>query len=84
MLREIKSTQRLVRHLYFKVDGTGTAVINQGSLDATLTDNGTGSYKLLFAKPGLRLLDAKIQTIADAGDIIGTIENHIGQKPKLK
>lgn len=54
MLREIKSTQRLVRQLAFKVTGTGTAAISQGSLDATLVDNGTGDYTLTFAVPFVR------------------------------
>lgn len=54
MLREIKSTQRLVRQLAFKVTGTGTAAISQGSTDATLVDNGTGDYTLTFAVPFVR------------------------------
>lgn len=34
----------------FRVDGTGTASIQSGSKDATLTDNGTGDYTLTFAQ----------------------------------
>lgn len=40
--------------LSFKVDGTGTAAIKIGALDAALTDNGTGDYTLTFAKPFAR------------------------------
>ena len=74
MLREIKSTQRKVRHLYFKVTGTGTAVIDQGGQDAVLVDNGTGSYKLTFVTAGQRLLAASVLCIADAGDITATLD----------
>lgn len=73
MLREVKSTQRLVRELCFKVTGTGTAAINQGSPDATLVDNGTGDYTLTFAKAGKRLLYAGVQPVADAGDLAATL-----------
>lgn len=55
MLREIKSTQRLVRALAFRVDGTGTASILEGSNDATLTDNGVGDYTLTFDTPFKRV-----------------------------
>lgn len=44
----------MARQLGFKVTGTGTAAINQGSTDATLTDNGTGDYTLTFTKPFAR------------------------------
>jgi len=54
MLRQIKSTQRLARQLAFKITGTGTAAINIGSFDATLTDNGTGDYTVTFSKPFAR------------------------------
>lgn len=54
MLREIKGTQRLPRLLVFRVTGTGTAAIDEGNSDATLTDNGTGDYTLTFARPFLR------------------------------
>ena len=71
MLREIKSTQRLVRELLFKVTGTGTAVIDSGNFDATLTDNGTGDYSLTLTVPGQRLLGIFVEPIATAGDVIG-------------
>lgn len=63
MLREIKGSQRLSRFLGFKVTGTGTAAINQGAADATLTDNGTGDYTITFVKPFQR---APIVTVAPA------------------
>lgn len=73
MLREIKSSQRNVRHLACKVTGTGTAAINSGSSDFTLTDNGTGSYKLTLVNPSQRILAAHVQPIADAGDVVATL-----------
>lgn len=54
MLREIKGTQRLPRLLAFKLDGTGTAALNEGANDAALTDSGTGDYLLTFTKPFAR------------------------------
>tara|TARA_R110000868_G_scaffold276891_1_gene536677 strand:- start:1465 stop:1794 length:330 start_codon:yes stop_codon:yes gene_type:complete len=55
MLRDVKSTQRLTRLLSFRVDGTGTASILEGSQQATLVDNGTGDYTLTFAVPFVRV-----------------------------
>jgi hypothetical protein len=73
MLREVKCAQRNVRELFFKVNGTGTAAINVGAQEGTLTDNGTGSYKIAFAKPGKRLLGVFVQCVADAGDLGATV-----------
>jgi hypothetical protein len=50
MLREMMSTQRLVRVLAFKLTGTGTAAIGEGKFDGTLVDNGTGDYTITFTK----------------------------------
>lgn len=55
MLRSIKSPQRGPRMLSFKVTGTGTAAISVGSKDATLVDNGTGSYTLTFEQAFARV-----------------------------
>ncbi len=55
MMRELKGTQRLPRALFFRVDGTGTASLLEGSNDATLTDNGVGDYTLTWARPFLRV-----------------------------
>lgn len=74
MLREIKCTQRNVRKLHAKVDGTGTAAISSGAADFTLVDNGTGDYTLTPRKVGQRLLCVKVQAIADAGDLIATVK----------
>lgn len=54
MLRDIKGSQRLTRLLFFALTGTGTAALDQGRLDATLVDNGTGDYTLTFTKPFAR------------------------------
>lgn len=54
MLREVKCPQRAARLLGFRVTGTGTAAIAEGTNDAALTDNGTGDYTLTFTKPFAR------------------------------
>lgn len=54
MLRSVKATKRLPRLLCLRVTGTGTAAINEGSLDATLVDNGTGDYSLTLLAPSKR------------------------------
>lgn len=42
--------------LFFRVDGTGTASILEGSTDATLTDNDTGDYTLTLSEGGARTM----------------------------
>jgi hypothetical protein len=74
MLREIKSTQRLVRQLLFRVQGTGTAAILEGVRDASLVDNGTGDWTLTFTKAFLRTPVISVDPIAAAGDIIVCIK----------
>lgn len=49
--RSVRSPQLGTRIMYFKVTGTGTAAINQGSEDATLSDNNTGDYTLTWTEP---------------------------------
>jgi hypothetical protein len=49
MLRSIKSEARQQRVINLRVTGTGTATINEGIGQATLTDNGTGDYTITFA-----------------------------------
>lgn len=55
MKREITCTQRLASVIGARVTGTGTAAINAGSTELTLTDNGTGDYTLTFVKPFARV-----------------------------
>lgn len=51
MKRPVESSQRKMRLLALKVDGTGTAALSgPSSLEATLTDNGTGDYTITFDK----------------------------------
>lgn len=54
MLREVKCPQRMPRLIGFKITGTGTAAITQGAQDATLVDNGAGSWTMTFTKPFAR------------------------------
>ena len=70
MLRDVKSSQRQPRLLAFRVTGTGTAAINEGTTDATLTDNGTGDYTLTFSKAFLRTPIVSAIPVASAGDVI--------------
>ncbi len=74
MLREIKGTQRLPRVLAFRVDGTGTASILEGSFDAALTDNGTGDYTLTFTKAFARTPVVVVTPIGASGDVIATLD----------
>ena len=63
MQRSLKSRQRLVEILSFKVTGTGTAAINTGATEATLSDDGVGIWTLTFVKP----LTRSISAIATSG-----------------
>lgn len=54
MQRKITMAQRLPRMIAMKVTGTGTAAINIGSFEASITDNGVGDYTLTFVKPFAR------------------------------
>ncbi len=49
--RAIQIPQRETRVEVFRVTGSGTAVIDLGTTDAALTDNGTGDYTLTWTKP---------------------------------
>lgn len=55
MKRQIQSPQRGMRALAFRVVGTGTASISEGSSDAALTYNGVGDYTLTFSEPFSRI-----------------------------
>lgn len=55
MKRDIQGSQRLPRMLAFRVTGTGTAVVDEGTTDGTLVDNGTGDYTLTFVNPFTRV-----------------------------
>lgn len=52
--RVVEVPQLKPRLEVFRVDGTGTAAIDFGSTDATLTDNGTGDYTLTWKEPFAR------------------------------
>jgi hypothetical protein len=72
MLREIKSTQRLVHHLYIECDGSavagGTATadgLTHGANDVTVTENGSGDYTFNLLNPGQRILNVQCTAITD-------------------
>lgn len=77
MKREIKVPQRLPRMLAFKVDGTGTASITQGSRQATLTDNGTGDYTLTFAE-AFKRAPVCVATCITAGKVAEIAASAVG------
>jgi len=62
-IKELRGTQRKARILALRVDGTGTAAIDEGSIDATLVDNGTGDYTLTFAAAYQRVPVCIAQTL---------------------
>lgn len=72
MLREIKGSQRNSRVLAFRVNGTGTAAILEGSFDAAITDNGVGDWTLTFTLPFTRVPVVVCSPSSATGDIILT------------
>ena len=75
MKRPVESSQRKMRMLALKVDGTGTAALSgPSSLEATLTDNGTGDYTITFDKAfsqapvcvAMSLLDDQVVSLKSA------------------
>lgn len=75
-IKQLKGTQRKARVLALRVDGTGTAAILEGSIDATLVDNGTGDYTLTWAEAFSRMpvivaqsltADSVIQVVPTSG-----------------
>jgi len=60
--RVIRSRQRLVHMVHADVDGTGTAALNSGSQELTLTDNGVGDYNLAFAIKPQRVLSVQVSS----------------------
>ena len=81
LTREIRSTERGVRTYFLDVDGSvvagGTATTNgltNGSLHATVTENGAGDYTFTINTPGQRILGASgLPKTADSALTIGTV-----------
>jgi len=76
MLRDVKSTQRLIRMLAFRVDGSdvagGTLTKNgllEGTFDALITENSAGNYTLTFAKPFARVPVVTSMTATDVSTL---------------
>lgn len=55
MRRNVQNALRKSRQIALRVTGTGTAVIDEGGTQATLTDNNTGDYTLTFVEPFIRV-----------------------------
>ena len=79
--RSVKSTQRLIRTMSAKVDGTGTVSLSGTCAnDMTLTDNGTGDYTLTFDEafaraPEVFVLPATNDIIARVGTVaVGSVQ----------
>jgi hypothetical protein len=58
MKREIVTSQRKVRTLFFKIDTDGSVLQGSGHDGITCTRNGAGDYTVTLDTPGARLLDA--------------------------
>ena len=72
--RPVKCEQRLTRQLYARLDGTGTAALDEGGdTSMTLVDNGVGDYTLTFGQQYARTPVVIATPIAAAGDIIVSI-----------
>jgi len=72
MLREINSHQRLVRKMFFNVDGSvvagGTLTKNgllAGAQQGLITENSSGNYTITFNEPGSRILGVQATTFTD-------------------
>lgn len=72
MLREMKSPQRLVRCLFFRIDGSavagGTATTNgidEGEYSGTITENGSGDYTITFSQAFARTPVVMITPVTD-------------------
>lgn len=64
--KAVKSSQRLMRLMSAKVDGTGTAALSGTCAnDMSLTDSGTGDYLLTFDEPFLRAPEVIATPITD-------------------
>lgn len=72
MLREIKSTQSKVRHLYITCDGSAVAggtltrdgLLN-GQFDVLVTENSSGNYTFFLNTPGQRIINVQATPITD-------------------
>jgi hypothetical protein len=53
--RSMKAKQLKPHFIALRVTGTGTAVIDEGGNEVTLTDNGTGDYTFTFGQAFARL-----------------------------
>ena len=78
MKRPVESSQRKMRLMALKVDGTGTAALSgPSSLEATLTDNGTGDYTITFDKAFVQA-PVVTATCVTADCIVNTIVPAVG------
>jgi hypothetical protein len=72
MLREVKSTQCKVRHLYIELDGSAVAGgtlttdgLTHGQNDVTVTENSSGNYTFFLNTPGQRIVNVQATPITD-------------------
>ena len=76
--RPVESAQRRLRMMALKLDGTGTAALSGPcSLEATLTDNGTGDYTVTFDK-AFTQAPVVTATCITADCIVNTITAAVG------
>lgn len=72
-LRDVKTQVLRPRQLVFRVDGTGTASIEEGQFAATLTDNGTGDYTITFVNPFTRII-AAVATALEGANLSAEVD----------
>lgn len=67
--RGMNNRQRLVHLIYGKIQGTGTAAVQKGSQELSITDNGVGDYTLTYANAYVQL-PAVVATTRTADSIL--------------
>jgi hypothetical protein len=72
--RSVQARQRLVHQIHVKLTGTGTAALNHGGNEVTLTDNGTGDYTLTLRTAAQRILAVHATpATANTAVVVGTV-----------
>ena len=72
--RGMNARQRMVHEIHAKLTGTGTAALNHGAQELSLTDNGTGDYTLTLLTPAKRILAVHATPLtADCAVQVGTV-----------
>lgn len=68
MYRSIKSNQRKVRELYFRIDGSVPS-LTIGNGEGTLVENSSGNYTITFTRPFKRILNGQVTVNTDVSTV---------------